>query len=59
MIKKRFLDLVLVQHIKQLNLRSIMIRLLLLILVSFFFVEINAQEKNAETPKERILLSLE
>jgi len=30
-----------------------MIRLLLLILVSFFFVEINAQEKNAENPKER------
>ena len=53
MIKKRFLDLVLVQHTKQLNLRSIMIRLLLLILVSFFFVEINAQEKNAENPKER------
>ena len=31
-----------------------MIRLLLLILVSFFFVEINAQEKSTETPKERI-----
>ena len=58
MIKKRFLDLVLVQHIKQLNLRSIMIRLLLLILVSFFFVEINAQEKSNETQKKE-LLSLE
>jgi len=53
MIKKRFLDLVLVQHTKQLNLRSIMIRLLLLILVSFFFVETNAQEKPVESPKER------
>ena len=30
-----------------------MIRLLLLILVSFFFVDINAQEKSNETPKER------
>ena len=30
-----------------------MIRLLLLILVSFFFVEINSQEKPVESPKER------
>ena len=30
-----------------------MIRLLLLIVVSFFFVETNAQEKSAEKPKER------
>ena len=32
-----------------------MIRLLLLILVSFFFVEINAQEKAVEKPKRKIL----
>tara|TARA_B100001564_G_C20561134_1_gene633778 strand:+ start:67 stop:621 length:555 start_codon:yes stop_codon:yes gene_type:complete len=34
-----------------------MIRLLLLILVSFFFVEINAQEKSIETPKDRTFKS--
>ena len=35
-----------------------MIRLLLLIVVSFFFVEINAQEKS-RTPQKKKLLSLE
>ena len=30
-----------------------MIRLLFLLVVSFFFVEINAQEKSSNTPKEK------
>ena len=35
-----------------------MIRLLFLLVVSFFFVEINAQEKSSNTQKKK-LLSLE
>ena len=34
-----------------------MIRLLFLLVVSFFFVEINAQEKSSNTPKENIFKS--
>ena len=34
-----------------------MIRLLLFILVSFFFLETNSQEKAAENPKEKVFKS--
>ena len=34
-----------------------MIRLLFLLVVSFFFVEINAQEKSSNTPKEKTFKS--
>ena len=49
MIKKRFLDLVLVQHIKY-KLRSNMKKYVILLCFIFLGINLNAQEKN-ETKK--------